>query len=129
MLTTDQVGNSKLSTVLLSGDLIFSSRASGAAARCDSQLVTVASAEAACQACASGEVSLVLVDLTMRGLDVRALVDQLRAASPGKVAIVAYGPHVQEAALGAAREAGCDEVLSRGQVDREIDAILARFRE
>mgnify|MGYP006198769957 CR=1 FL=1 len=29
-------------------------------------------------------------------------------------------------AVAAAREAGCDEVLSRGQLDREIDAVLAR---
>ncbi len=115
-----------MSALLLSGDLIFSSRASGAAAGCDSQLAVVATAEAACGACASGEVSLVLVDLTLAGLDVRALVPQLRAVSPGTISIIAYGPHVQEARLRAAREAGCDEVLARGQIDQQIDAILAR---
>ena len=113
-----------MSAVLLTGDLIFSSRASGAAARCDSQLAVVDSAEAACQACASGEVTLVIVDLTTGGLDMRALVPQLRAHSPREISIVAYGPHVQEATLAAARKAGCDEVLARGQIDVQIDVIL-----
>jgi hypothetical protein len=43
------------------------------------------------------------------------------------MAIVAYAPHVHEDRLRAATEAGCNEVLSRGQFDRQMDDILARY--
>jgi hypothetical protein len=41
------------------------------------------------------------------------------------LAILAYGPHVHEDRLAAARAAGCDAVVSRGQLDREADSLLA----
>jgi len=72
---------------------------------------------------------LVLVDLSTQGLDLRALIRRLRAVSSRAISIVAYGPHVQEANLAAAREAGCDEVLARGQIDLQIEAMLARSKE
>ena len=99
---------------------------SAAAARGHRPLALVASAEAACEACASGDVSLVLLDLTTTSLDVRELVPRLRAQASRPISIIAYGPHVHEAALATAREAGCDEVLARGQFDAQLDAILAR---
>ncbi len=99
---------------------------SAAAARSHQPLTIVANAEAACEACASGEVSLVLLDLTTASLDVRELVPRLRAQASQPISIIAYGPHVHEATLAAAREAGCDEVLARGQFDAQLDTILAR---
>jgi hypothetical protein len=39
--------------------------------------------------------------------------------------IVAFGPHVHEAKLAAARSAGCDEVISRGRFHAELIEIVA----
>ena len=50
--------------------------------------------------------------------------NQLRADASHSVHVVAFGPHVHEERLAAAREAGCDVVVSRGKFFAELDAIL-----
>ena len=64
------------------------------------------------------EADLVLVDL--------ARVDDLsavRRAAP-RSRIVAFGPHVDDAALEAARQAGIDEVMPRSKFFRQINELL-----
>jgi CheY-like chemotaxis protein len=69
---------------------------------------------------------LVIVDLTTPNLDIRDAVQRLRAASPAPAAILAFAPHVQADRLRAAVQAGCDQVLTRGQFSREMSSWLAR---
>jgi len=76
-------------------------------------------------AAADEECQLLFVDLQLPGLDISALVSQVRESRGGEVRIVACGPHVHEQRLAAARQAGCDLVVTRGQFDREADTILA----
>jgi hypothetical protein len=61
----------------------------------------------------SDVIGLVL-DLETPGLDVAGVI----AALPGvnRPRVVAFGPHVHTAKLEAARAAGCDAVLTRGQI-------------
>ena len=66
---------------------------------------------------------LVLVDLSLASLDLPAAIAAVRASSP-QARIVAFGAHVNEALLDAARQAGCDEVLSRGQFHRQYVDLL-----
>jgi hypothetical protein len=40
---------------------------------------------------------------------------------------VAYAPHVHEQLLQAAAEAGCNEVFTRGQFDRQMEDIIVRY--
>ena len=61
---------------------------------------------------------LVVVDLT-RVDDLSAV----RRAAPHS-RIVAFGPHVDDAALEAARQAGIDEVMPRSRFFRQIDELL-----
>jgi hypothetical protein len=72
---------------------------------------------------------LVVVDLTLFPLDLATLVAKLKTAHDGRSTIVAFGPHVHEGRLAAAAEAGCDEVLSRGQFFAQLDAIVGRFAD
>jgi len=78
-------------------------------------------------ACAESLPSLVLVDLTAPALDIAALVVEMKALDP-RPTIVAFGPHVHEALLAAARAAGCDQVASRGQFFAQLDGILRQRR-
>src|SRR5687768_909616 len=66
---------------------------------------------------------LVLIDLSLPGLAVAEVVAGLRELdAPPR--IVAFGPHVHAGLLSAAREAGCDEVLTRGQFTAQIASVL-----
>jgi CheY-like chemotaxis protein len=94
--------------------------------------VTVENASSAADAAPqaqAGQFRLCLVDLDLPDLDLPALVESLRSAAAPPAAIVAYGPHVHTAKLNAARQAGCDEVLTRGQFNKQVDSVLQKYCE
>ena len=109
-------------TVVLSSDLMIASQISGAAARHGAEVRTVSSAE---QLLDETDTARVILDLSLPGLDVAGIVARLRAAAAPPPQIIAFGPHVHEAKLAAAREAGCDEVLSRGGLHSRLDEFFA----
>lgn len=112
--------------VFFTCDLMFSSRLTGAAQASGAKLIVTSSPETAQASCAEDATRLVILDLSMPGVDPATLVPQLRAAS-ASAAIVAYGPHVHKARLEAATDAGCDQVMSRGQFDAEVGALVAKY--
>jgi CheY-like chemotaxis protein len=112
--------------ILLSSDLMLMSAAQGAADRHGAAVSVVADANALAERLAGGTINLVAVDLRTNGLDVRALVEQVRTAAPEAV-ILAGGPHVQRDSLAAAVAAGCDEVVTRGQFEGRLDALVAKL--
>ncbi len=120
---------STMFAILLSADLMTASQAQGAAARAGCLLKTVANS-AQLLAVATQELAnqqqpiLLILDLTTPGVDPASLVPQLAALMP-RPTILAFGPHVHEARLQAAADAGCDRVLSRGQFHAQCEQILA----
>ena len=66
---------------------------------------------------------LALVDLTLERLNLSAAVSAIKSGAPA-ARVVAYGPHVDEAALADATEAGCDLVLTRGQFNQQYATLL-----
>ena len=115
---------------LLTADLMQSSQVAGAAQRAAAQLRVFSSADALCAALAEAPSAeeaarLVIVDLAAPGLDVRSLLSQLDALPMGKPPTLAFGPHVHTERLNAAREAGCDQVISRGQFQAQMDMLLS----
>lgn len=113
-----------MAAILLTGDLVFSSRVAAAGQRVGVDVQTTCSPDSLAEQ-ASGA-ALVMVDLSAAGVDVDALVRRLRALAAPPRQIIAFGPHVQESLLAAARAAGCDEVLARGQFNARMDEILRR---
>lgn len=111
--------------VLVSGDLMLGARVEGAARQCGLTMVTVAG-QAQAIAASRNECQAVLIDLRAPGINVSELVDGLRQETAG-LSIVACGPHVHEQRLDEARRAGCDLVVTRGQLDREAEAIFQRI--
>jgi CheY-like chemotaxis protein len=116
----------QLNIALLTSDLMVTSRVEGAAQRVGVSLKSVATLEALVSQVAGSAVRLVIVDLSTPSLDVAALVGRVKSLGEASPAIVAFGPHVHESLLAAARDAGCDEVVSRGQFFAQLDAILQR---
>jgi CheY-like chemotaxis protein len=115
-----------MSAVFVTADLMFSSRAEHAASRAGLLLRVVAGPESALDACRECETALVILDLSSADLDVRRLVAQLRELPSKPKRIVAFAPHVHTHRLDEAREAGCDEVLTRGQFHNRLGEVFAR---
>lgn len=65
----------------------------------------------------SHEVNMLLVDLSSLGSKIAEAIAALKNKFPS-ARITAFGPHVHEAMLHSAVEAGCDEVLTRGQMNQ-----------
>ena len=113
-----------MAAVLLTNDLVFSSKVAGGAMRQGIRVETALSVAALLEKVQAADVRLVMLDLTAAGLDPRVLVPQLRAAASSACKVLAFGPHVHEAKLETARAAGCELVLSRGQFNAQLDQIL-----
>jgi CheY-like chemotaxis protein len=114
-----------MEVVLLANDLMVVSRVQGAAVHAGASLHAASNAAQAVGLCRDTGASLLIVDLAMASLDLE-FVRQLTADASRSIQIVAFGPHVHADRLAAAREAGCDVVLSRGRFFAEVDAILKR---
>jgi DNA-binding NarL/FixJ family response regulator len=108
--------------LFLSSDLMFSSRVSGAAQSLAVPLHLVADPAALPQKL-TADCRLVLVDLALENLNLPAAVKAIKAGAPA-ARVIAYGAHVDEAALADAKDAGCDVVLTRGQFHRQYVELL-----
>ena len=106
-------------------DLAESAKFAAAGARAGVAVATVMS-RAALRDAPFDSVRLVVVDLHAAGAEIGAVVEELRRQRAEGLTIVAYGPHVQTAWLEAAANAGCDQVMTRGQFHTQLDETLRR---
>lgn len=110
--------------VLLTNDLMFQSRISGAVKSVGKVLVADRTVERVVQRAEQpSEVTLVLIDLTLDSVQLADAIPQLKLAF-GSAKVLAFGPHVDVDRLSEAHEAGADAVLTRGQFDRDLIKIV-----
>jgi DNA-binding NarL/FixJ family response regulator len=109
--------------VLLTNDLMFQSKVSGAVRNAGKQLVVDRSVERLVQRADANAVKLALIDLSLQPLDLAHTVASLKD-SFGNASILAFGAHVDVARLEEAKRAGADSVLTRGQFDRDMNEIV-----
>lgn len=72
------------------------------------------------------QVRMLIVDLET-GADGIEMIRTLRSVSPAAsppIRVIAFGPHVNHEALGSAKNAGADQVLTRGAFDHRLIEIL-----
>lgn len=98
--------------IFLSGDLIFAGRVRAACESAEMQFAFAASLPEKIEE----DVRWVIVDLATRSRLTHTIVPEARRRFPD-ARLIAYAPHVHTARLAAAREAGFDEVMTRGQFD------------
>jgi CheY-like chemotaxis protein len=110
--------------LLLSDDLIFTSRIVDTARALGLTVRAARSAEALEALAREEPPSCVIVDLANPGLAITDLLRRLGRVCPSLPRVVAYGPHVDAAGLRAAREAGCDPVLPRSKFVEELPRSL-----
>lgn len=111
--------------IALTADLATMSRIDGAVMRAGGSSRSASTAAAAVEACAAHEATLLLIDLTLHGLDLATLVATAKALDPPP-RLIAFGPHVHADRLATAKAAGCDSVVTRGQFFSQLDAIIGR---
>jgi len=116
-LGNNELQNEGARIVALVLDLMFGARVRGAAP----DAVLARSPETLMEA-VGPSTRLVLVDLQAPGAT--AALESLGDRREG-VKVVAWGPHVMEDALEAAREAGADQVLPRGAFVRALPGLVA----
>lgn len=79
---------------------------------------------------ADTEPTAILLDLTTPETAM-GLIARLRDDRAGQkeraIRVIAFGPHVEKDALQAARNAGADEVLTRGALDHHMEEILLKL--
>jgi len=115
-----------MDVLLLSSDLLATSKAQAAALRVGASLSAFASVDALLERLGAAGAALVAIDLSTAGLDIAETVRRLRSASSLPASILAFGPHVHVERLQAAEAAGCDAVLARGQFHAQLDQLLAK---
>jgi DNA-binding NarL/FixJ family response regulator len=108
--------------LFLSSDLMFSSRVGEAAKQFNLEMVLAPNA-ATFSDKITADCGLVLLDLSLDGLNLPAVVRAVKTAAP-QAKVVAFGAHVDRAALADAGEAGCDLVLTRNQFNQQYAELL-----
>ena len=111
--------------LLLSDDLIFISRITGTAQALGLKMTAVRTAAELLSQAQTHAPACVLIDLQNPGLDIAALVHNLKAG--GNLLVVGYGSHVDTATLKAAREAGCNLVLPRSKFVEDLATELPKW--
>lgn len=114
------------SILLVSPDLMLTSRVAGLVATIGGALETVS----LCTAQPKGAAfDLVLIDLGSLRPPADELLAQLRGtlSQPTAPRIVAFGPHVHKDRLQAALDAGADDAISRGELIGGFAACVARW--
>lgn len=114
------------SILLISPDLMLTSRVAGLVAGVDGQLETVS----LCTATPKGSAfDLVLIDLGNLRPAPEDLLTQLRTtlAQQPPPRTVAFGPHVHKDRLQAALDAGADDAVSRGELLGDFTGCINRW--
>jgi CheY-like chemotaxis protein len=113
--------------LLLSDDLIFTSRITGTARALGLAVKAARSAEGLLALARQEGPLCVLIDLANPGLVLPELIRQLGEVCRHLPRLVAYGSHVDTATLRGAREAGCDPVWPRSKFVEELESALPEW--
>ena len=109
--------------ILLSDDLIFTSRITGTGRALGLPVRNALNSDALLTLAQKQPPTCVIVDLANPGLKIADLIAGL-SSLPVRPRVVAYGSHVDAATLRAARDAGCDVVLPRSKFVEELPTAL-----
>jgi hypothetical protein len=108
--------------LLACGDLFFATQLRSAAESAGAKVEMELSADRIVPRAATGDYTHLVVDVELPHLNLAAVMESLPAEHRPRV--IAFGPHMQTARLEAARAAGCDVVLSRGQISTTLTTQL-----
>ena len=112
---------SEPSCLILSNDFFFGSRLCETVKSHGHSVTMAATLDAS--SLAEADWQLVVFDLTLQTINIEDVV-AWREKLTATPRLIAFGPHVRTGQLERAREAGCDLVLTRGQLDQQFQRIV-----
>jgi DNA-binding NarL/FixJ family response regulator len=113
--------------LLVSNDLMFTSKVTGTARALGLRVLVAGTKDEAVALLACESPRVLIVDLAGGVAATQdALLAYRGALAPG-AAMLAFGSHVDKAALAAAVDAGCDEVMPRSKFSMELPRLLVRY--
>jgi hypothetical protein len=113
--------------ILLSRDLIFSTKVTGTASALGRRVLVAGAVPLAATMIEQWKPCVVFVDLAAGDLVQPAALLAFQKMAGPTTPFVAFGSHVDTAALDAARAAGCAVVLPRSRFSAELPALIARY--
>jgi CheY-like chemotaxis protein len=113
--------------ILLSRDLIFTSKVTGTARMLGHRVLVAGDIASATALITESQPRVVFVDLAAGDLVQPPALLALRKLAAPATPFVAFGAHVDTAALDTARAIGCDPVLPRSRFSAELPALISRF--
>lgn len=108
--------------LLLTRDLMFTSKVTGTAAALGLRVEVVGTIESLQSRAAATRPRAVFIDLSCADFDPREVINQL--ADIPRPCVIAFGSHVDVDRLEAARLAGCDDVMPRSKFSSALPEIL-----
>jgi DNA-binding response OmpR family regulator len=127
MRMTSPEGSDEAIGLLLSDDLMFTSRVTGTARELGFKFLAARSPVTLESLARDHSPRCIILDLGNARLVIGDVLKRLRVADSVLPRIIAYGSHVDAAALRAAREAGCDVVLPRSKFVEELPRALSAW--
>jgi DNA-binding NarL/FixJ family response regulator len=115
------------SGLLLSRDLIFTSKVTGTASALGHRVVVAGNVALVSAMLAKWSPTVVFVDLAAGDLVSPASIEVYRKIAPPGTPFVAFGSHVDTQALADAAKAGCDPVMPRSRFTNELPALIRRY--
>lgn len=113
--------------VLISRDLIFTTKITGTANALGYRFAVAGGRAPALKTIEEAKPKVVFLDLSAAELGEPEAVLAYRTAAGSTTPIIAFGPHVEVAALNAARQAGCREVMPRSRFTAELPDLIRKY--
>jgi hypothetical protein len=111
--------------LLVTGDLIFSTKIVGTARLLGIDMHVASSADAALDRLPALQPRCVVLDLGLASLTQDKMAAIVQAVA-GK-SVLAFGSHVDTERLGQARDSGCTEVMPRSRLSNELPVLLRKY--
>jgi CheY-like chemotaxis protein len=115
--------------LLLSRDLIFTSKITGTASALGHRIVVASNPKLARATIETSSPRVVFVDLAAGDLVAVPALREYRSLAAPETPFVAFGSHVDTEALALAKSAGCDPVLARSKFSAELADLIRRYFE
>ena len=117
--------SSDIDGLLLTRDLMFTSKVTGTAAALGLRIEVVGGISSVHDRAVATRPRAIFIDLACSDIDPRLVIEQL--ADMPRPYVVAFGSHVDVDRLEAARAAGCDEVMPRSAFSATLPDLMRRI--